>query len=66
LLVPYLITLYRTGKRIAVAQETSTLAPTALRWISPLAGLVLFLAVPYHQAELNKVWRAEAAVTSEG
>ncbi len=60
LVVPYLITLYRTGQRIAVAQETNRLQPTALGWISLLAGLVLFLSVPYHQAELNKVWRAEA------
>ena len=61
LVIPFLTSLYRTGHRIAVAQETATLSPTALGWISPLAGLVLFLSVPYHQAELNKVWHAEAA-----
>jgi len=65
LLVPFLITLYRTGERVAVAQEINTLIPTARGWIGPVAGLVLFLSVPYHQAELNKVWRADT-VTLEG
>ena len=60
LVVPYLITLYRTGQRIAIAQETNRLRPTARGWISPLAGLFVFLSVPYHQSELNMVWRAEA------
>ncbi len=61
LLIPFLITLYRTGQRIGVAQETATLTPTALGWTSLLAGLVLFISIPYHQSELNKVWRVEAA-----
>ncbi len=38
----------------------------ALRWISPLAGFVMFLSVPYDQAELSKVRCAETAMTSEG
>ncbi len=63
LVVPYLVTSYRTGQRIAVAQETVDLLPTARAEVSALASLFTFLQVPYHQAELNKVW---ATQTPEG
>lgn len=58
--VPYLITNYRTGQRIAVAQETAGLVPTAQPEISALASLVLALHVPYQQTELNRAWDADA------
>ena len=59
-LVPYVITNYRTGQRIAVAQETAGLVPTAQPEISALASLVLALHVPYQQTELNRAWNADA------
>ena len=56
ILIPYLITNYRTGQRIAVAQETVGLIPTASAELSALASLVALLHVPYQQAELNRAW----------
>ncbi len=59
-LVPYLVTNYRTGERIAVAQETVGLTATSKPEISALASLVALLQVPYQQAELNRAWAVEA------
>ena len=58
-LVPYLITNYRTGERIAVAQETVGLAPSSSAELSALASLIAFLHVPYQQAELNRAWATD-------
>lgn len=59
-LVPYLITNYRTGERIAVAQETAGLAPTSRPELSALASVFVLLQVPYQQTELNRAWEADA------
>lgn len=64
LLVPYLITAYRTGQRIAVAQETADLSPSIRPELSCVAALIAFLQVPYHQSQLNRVWAAHAAEVS--
>lgn len=58
LVVPPFVTLWRTSSRIAVAQETVGLEPSAS---SPLgaAAIVLWLFVPYQQGQLNRVWIAE-------
>ncbi len=58
-LMPYLVTHYRTGERIAVAQETVGLTPTSQPELSALASLFAFLHIPYQQAELNRVWAAD-------
>ncbi|MCP3933737.1 MAG: DUF4234 domain-containing protein [Actinomycetia bacterium] len=57
--VPYLITHYRTGERIAVAQETVGLTPTAQPELSALASIFALLHIPYQQTELNRVWAAD-------
>jgi hypothetical protein len=59
-LVPYLITNYRTGERIGVAQETAGLTPTASPELSALASVFVLLQVPYQQTELNRAWEADA------
>ncbi|MCP5027897.1 MAG: DUF4234 domain-containing protein [Actinomycetia bacterium] len=60
ILIPLLITVYRTGERIAVAQETTGLPPTASPEVSAVAALFALLHVPYLQAELNRAWEADA------
>jgi hypothetical protein len=59
-LVPPFVTLWRTTDRIGVAQETAGLTPSTS---APLgaSALALWLFAPYHQRELNKVWRADRA-----
>lgn len=59
-LVPYLITNYRTGERIAVAQETVGLAPTSQAELCALGSLIAFLHVPYQQAQLNRAWAIDS------
>ncbi len=59
ILIPYLVTHYRTGERIAVAQETVGLAPTAQPELSALACLFALLHIPYQQSELNRVWAVD-------
>ncbi len=59
LVVPALVTLWRTARRIGVAQEIVGLVPTA----DPLrasAAIVAGLFVPYHQREANRVWLVDA------
>lgn len=58
LVVPALVTLWRTSTRIAVAQETAGLRPSARGLVGALAALFLLFA-PYHQRELNRVWEVE-------
>jgi hypothetical protein len=57
-IVPALVTLSRTALRIGVAQETIGLVPTTNPRRAALS-LVLALFVPYHQHEVNRVWREE-------
>ena len=60
-LVPLLITVHRTAQRVAVAQETSGLAPSIRPELSVVCSIFAWLHVPYEQAELNRAWDAEAA-----
>lgn len=59
LLIPYLITNYQTGQRIAVAQETVGLAPTSSGELCAFASLIALLHVPYQQTELNRAWATD-------
>lgn len=59
LLIPALVTLWRTASRVAVAQETVGLRPTS-RGALGAAAVVLWLFAPYHQRELNRVWEVES------
>jgi hypothetical protein len=58
--VPYLVTNYRTGERIAVAQETAGLAPTARPELCTLGSIFALTSVPYQQTQLNRAWQADA------
>jgi hypothetical protein len=60
IVIPYLVSVYRTGQRVATAQEASGIEPSSVGLLSVLGALFAFLNVPYHQAEINRVW----AVTS--
>ena len=60
LLIPPFVTYYNTADRIQKAQVKSG----AEERITPVLALLLyivvsFLAVPYYQSQLNKVWDAE-------
>ncbi len=65
LLIPYLITHFRTAGRIAVAQETAGLTPTAQPELSALASVFFALHLPYQQTELNRAWEADAELEEE-
>ena len=57
-IVPALVTLWRTSNRLRVAQETVGLVPSA----DPFRSMISLLAAlfePYHQREANRVWCAE-------
>ena len=59
-LVPYLVTVHRTGARIGVAQETVGLTPSIQPGVGTVVSLFAAAQVPYLQSELNRVWRAES------
>lgn len=59
--VPLLITVYRTAGRIRVAQETAGLPPTIDPGLSAALALCSLAHTPGQQAALNEVWRAEGA-----
>lgn len=62
IIVPPLISYYRTGERIFRMQERAGLQQRIVPALGLLAALVLVLHVLYMQGELNKVWdRAGAA-----
>lgn len=58
-LVPYLVTVHRTGARIGVAQETVGLTPSVQPGLGTVASIFAAVHIPYLQSELNRVWRAE-------
>lgn len=58
IILPAVVTLWRTSERIGVAQETAGLVPTADPCRSAVF-LVVALFVPYHQREANRVWSAD-------
>jgi len=55
---PYLISVYRTGGRIATAQEAAGLEPTCVGLLGLLGGWLALLNVAYYQSEINRVWAA--------
>ncbi|MFL6072618.1 MAG: DUF4234 domain-containing protein [Mycobacteriales bacterium] len=55
-LIPPLVSIYRTGQRIAEMQRRAGLAPTCNGGIGLLLTFVVTLMPLYYQAELNKVW----------
>ncbi len=57
--VPYLVTVHRTGARIGVAQETVGLTPSIRPGLGTVAAMFAAAQIPYLQSELNQVWRAE-------
>jgi hypothetical protein len=56
IIVPPLVSIYRTGGRIAEMQRRAGLAPTCNGGIGLLLTFVVSLMPLYYQAELNKVW----------
>lgn len=59
ILVPPLVSIYRTADRIRVAQEQAG----AKERMSPMLGLLGFVVVsyfilPYYQSQANKIWDA--------
>jgi hypothetical protein len=61
LVVPWLVTLVRTGRRIAVAQETVGLTVSIRPWVCVPACVLGLVHVAYAQAEVNRAWRADLA-----
>ena len=59
LVVPYVISAYRTAQRVAIAQETVGLTTTAQPEVAAIASLFTFLQMPYLQTQLNRVWVLE-------
>lgn len=64
--VPLLVSVYRTGGRIREAQRLAGLEPR----VRPLLGVLLYvpfmaMTSAYYQAQLNKVWRAEEEGASQ-
>src|SRR4051794_14867096 len=59
IIVPPLVSIYRTGGRIAEMQRRAGLAPTCNGGIGLLLTFVVGLMPLYYQAELNKVWERD-------
>ena len=55
-----LVTLWRGGVRIRRAQELAGLESTCRPWIGMTLAMLAALNIPYHQAQLNRVWSASA------
>lgn len=66
LFVPYVVTNYRTSERIAVAQETLGLIPSARADVAAITSLFAFLHVPYLQTQLNRAWLADSGRNESG
>lgn len=63
ILVPLLVTVHRTAKRIGVAQETAGLTPSISPELCTIGSIFLALHIPYEQGELNRAWQADAKST---
>jgi hypothetical protein len=60
--IPALVSLYNTGKRIQAAQRLAGVAPGLNGWLALVMYLIFSpVMVAYFQNELNKVWEAAAA-----
>ena len=61
--IPYLVTTFRTGERVAVAQEAMGLEPTARGVLAAVGSIFFMVNIPYLQSELNRVWEASTPST---
>src|SRR5215210_4067620 len=61
IIVPAIITIINTGKRITAAQRMAGKPDEANEWIGLVLCLVFFpIALWFYQEQLNKVWEVEA------
>ena len=56
ILVPALISYYKTGERIARMESNAGIQKSVEPILGVIAALVYFLAAVYYQGHLNKVW----------
>jgi Domain of unknown function (DUF4234) len=56
IIVPPLVSIYRTGRRIAQMQRAAGLTPTCNGWIGLILWFVAGLSALYYQHELNRIW----------
>jgi uncharacterized membrane protein HdeD (DUF308 family) len=62
IIVPAVISIFNTGKRIQAAQRLSGVAPQMNGWLAIVMGLLISpVLYAYEQSELNKVWRSGTA-----
>lgn len=54
--VPPVVSIVRTGQRIAIAQQSAGLPPTCSGVVGFLLSLVFGVNVIYYQAMLNQIW----------
>ena len=61
IVVPAIISLVNTGKRIQAAQRFGGVEPQMNGWLALVMGLLIApVLYAYEQSELNKVWRRSA------
>ena len=59
IIVPAVISLINTGKRIQAAQRLSGVNPQLNGWLAIVMGILITpVLYAYEQSELNKVWQA--------
>ena len=59
IIVPAVISIVNTGKRIQAAQRLSGIEPQMNGWLAVVMGLLITpVLYAYEQSELNKVWRS--------
>ena len=56
IIVPPVVSIYRTGTRIAQMQQAAGLDPTCNGWIGLIASIFIGLHTLYYQNELNRIW----------
>ncbi len=61
IVVPFLVTVHRTSRRVRIAQETVGLTPWVEPWRATVLSILAFAHVPYEQLGLNAVWHADTA-----
>jgi len=64
--IPAMVSVYRTGERIARMQEKAGREPTSSGIVGVLALPALLATVPYYQAELNQIWGRTALLPGIG
>jgi hypothetical protein len=61
IIVPAVLSLINTGKRVQVAQRVSGIEPQMNGWLAIVMGLLISpVLYAYEQSELNKVWTRSA------